>query len=137
MSLNQVLFLLAGAVIGLLLYRQLSPGRRLKSCGVRQVGAGETLELIKRQKAVVVDVREDREYRAGRIPNARHIPLGQVRFRLKELERYRDKPIVVSCRSGRRSASACLFLCKNGFSNVYNLKGGLIAWQRANMKMES
>jgi rhodanese-related sulfurtransferase len=109
---------------------------KLRCAGVREVGVSQTLELINKHGAVVVDVREDKEYYAGRIPKARHVPLSQVRTQLDVLEGFRDRPIVVSCRSGQRSAAACLHLCQNGFSQVYNLKGGIIAWRKANLPLE-
>jgi len=83
--------------------------------------------------ALVLDVREDKEFAAGHIPKARHIPLGQLSGRLQELEKFKAKPILVTCRSGQRSARACRLLKKSGFETVYNQAGGIIAWQRANL----
>ena len=83
--------------------------------------------------ALVLDVREDKEYAAGHIPKARHIPLGQLAGRLQELEKFKGKPILVTCRSGQRSARACRMLKKAGFETVYNQAGGIIAWERANL----
>ena len=83
--------------------------------------------------ALVLDVREDKEYAAGHIPKAKHIPLGQLAGRLQELEKYKGKPILVTCRSGQRSARACGMLKKAGFETVYNQAGGIIAWERANL----
>ena len=64
--------------------------------------------------ALVLDVREDKEYAAGHIPKAKHIPLGQLGGRMKELDKFKDKPILVTCRSGNRSAHACRMLKKAG-----------------------
>ncbi|MGE5319475.1 MAG: rhodanese-like domain-containing protein [Hyphomicrobiaceae bacterium] len=83
--------------------------------------------------AVILDVREDKEFAAGHIPKAKHIPLGQLAGRLKELEKFKAKPILVTCRSGQRSARACGMLKKAGFETVYNQAGGIIAWERANL----
>ncbi len=83
--------------------------------------------------ALVLDVREDKEYAAGHIPKARHIPLGQLSKRIKELDKFKSKPILVTCRSGQRSARACGMLKKAGFETVYNQAGGIIAWERANL----
>jgi rhodanese-related sulfurtransferase len=83
--------------------------------------------------ALVLDVREDKEYASGHIPKARHIPLGQLAGRLPELDKYKGKPILVTCRSGQRSARACRTLKKAGFETVYNQAGGIIAWERANL----
>jgi rhodanese-related sulfurtransferase len=83
--------------------------------------------------ALILDVREDKEFSAGHIPKARHIPLGQLAGRLQELEKFKTKPILVTCRSGQRSARACGMLKKAGFETVYNQAGGIIAWERANL----
>jgi rhodanese-related sulfurtransferase len=83
--------------------------------------------------ALVLDVREDKEYAAGHIPRAKHIPLGQLAGRLQELDKFKGKPILVTCRSGNRSAHACRILKKAGFETVYNQAGGIIAWERANL----
>ena len=104
--------------------------------GIKEVGVVEATQLINHRDAVVVDVREDKEWANGHIPNAKHIPLGQLSSRFKELEKFKGKPVVIGCRSGHRSASACSVLKKNGFNEVYNLKGGIIAWEQANMPVE-
>jgi rhodanese-related sulfurtransferase len=83
--------------------------------------------------ALVLDVREDKEYAAGHIPRAKHIPLGQLNSRITELDKFKSKPILVTCRSGQRSARACGMLKKAGFETVYNQAGGIIAWERANL----
>ena len=83
--------------------------------------------------ALVLDVREDKEYAAGHIPKAKHIPLGQLVSRIQELDKFKAKPILVTCRSGHRSARACGMLKKAGFETVYNQAGGIIAWERANL----
>jgi len=109
-------------------------GRKLT--GLKEVSTQEAILLINHNDALVLDVREDKEVAAGRIPNAKHIPLGQLGSRVQELTKYKDKPIVVNCRSGMRSAGACRMLAKDGFSQVYNLKGGIIAWEKDNMPVE-
>lgn len=89
--------------------------------------------MINREDAIVVDVREPHEYAAGHVPNARHIPMGQVDKRLGELDKFKDKPVIVVCQSGNRSSSTCNALTKRGFEKVYNLSGGISAWEQAGM----
>ena len=108
-------------------------GSRLS--GVEQADTLKATRLYN-DDALVLDVREDKEYAAGHIPKAKHIPLGSLNARLKELEKYRKKPILVTCRSGQRSARACGILKKAGFENVFNQAGGIIAWERANLPIE-
>ena len=86
--------------------------------------------------ALVLDVREEKEFNAGHILNAKLVPLGKIADHMAELERYRERPIVVVCRSGQRSASACLLLSKQGFGQAYNLEGGVLAWQKASLPLE-
>lgn len=89
--------------------------------------------LINREDAIVVDVREPHEYSTGHLPNARHIPTGALEKRLGELEKHRSKPVIVVCHSGNRSTSACNALRKGGFEKVYNLSGGMLAWEQAGL----
>mgnify|MGYP000712206669 CR=1 FL=1 len=83
--------------------------------------------------AVVIDVREAGEYNAGHLLDARHIPVGELAKRTAELEKFKDKPIILNCQSGARSASACSILSKAGFARVHNLEGGIAAWEQAGM----
>lgn len=87
--------------------------------------------MINREDAVVVDVREPDEYAKGHVPNAKPIPVGQIDKRLSELAKYKEKPIIVMCGSGNRAPSACGTLRKAGFTKVFNLAGGLSAWEQA------
>ena len=100
--------------------------------GVEQADTLKATRLFN-DDALVLDVREDKEYAAGHIPKAKHIPLGQLQSRLNELDKHKNKPVLVTCRSGNRSAHACRILKKAGFESVYNQAGGIIAWERANL----
>lgn len=100
--------------------------------GVEQADTLKATRLYN-DDALVLDVREDKEFAAGHIPKARHIPLSQLAGRIKELDKFKGKPVLVTCRSGQRSASACRMLKKAGFETVYNQTGGIIAWERANL----
>src|SRR5436309_2713587 len=84
----------------------------------RKIDAGEPFELI--------DVREPCEYEIARIDGAKLIPLGEISERLDELSG--ERPIVVHCHTGKRSAQAVRLLQQRGFANVYNLEGGIDAW---------
>ena len=101
-----------------------------------EIGTLEAVQLINQKNAVILDVREAVEYAAGRIANAKQIPLSQLASKLKELEKFKQKPVIVACRAGMRSAGACKLLKQNEFTQVYQLKGGLTAWQQANLPLE-
>lgn len=109
-------------------------GNRLR--GVKEVDCAGAIQLINHKEAVTLDVREQDEFKAGHLLNAKLIPLGKLRERIGELERYREQPLVVVCRSGQRSATACALLGKEGFGQVYNLSGGVTAWQKAGLPLE-
>lgn len=101
--------------------------------GIKHVTPQEAVMLINHEDAVVLDVRENSEFNDGHIAKARHIPLGQLKNRLNELEKFKGKPIVAVCRSGSRSRHACGILKKHGFENVHNLAGGMLAWEQAGL----
>jgi rhodanese-related sulfurtransferase len=104
--------------------------------GVKQVSPQEAVLLFNHEDAMVLDVREQSEWLDGHISKAKHIPLGQLKNRLADLDKFKDKPIVAVCRSGNRSGSACGILKKAGFENVHNLSGGMMAWQQAGLPHE-
>jgi rhodanese-related sulfurtransferase len=104
--------------------------------GIKQVNPQEAVLLFNHEDALVLDVREQSEWSDGHISKAKHIPLGQLKNRLSDLERFKNKPIVAVCRSGNRSGSACSILKKAGFDNVQNLSGGMMAWQQAGLPRE-
>lgn len=109
-------------------------GARMR--GYRDLSPSDAVRLINQEDAWVLDVREDSEYNQSHILDSQHLPLGKLRERLDELEDKRDRPVVVNCRSGQRSANACAILRKNGFEQVYNLRGGIMAWQSANLPLQ-
>ena len=84
--------------------------------------------LANGEKPFVIDVREPHEYQEFNI-GALNIPLGSLPQRLEEMEDHKNDEIIVHCRSGARSANAKAFMQQQGFSNVRNLLGGMLAWQ--------
>ena len=106
-----------------------------KLSGIEQADTLKATRLFN-DDALILDVREDKEYAAGHIPKAKHIPLGSLSNRIKELDKHKNKPILVTCRSGQRSARACGMLKKAGFETVFNQAGGIIAWERANLPVD-
>lgn len=124
--------ILAGAFVAILslIFIDLF-GARLK--GYPAIGPVEATQLINREDAVILDIREDNEFHGGHIVNAIHIPLGYLKDRQVELDKHKSHPIIAVCRSGNRSGSACSQLKKAGFENIYNLKGGMMAWQHASL----
>ncbi|PRY12802.1 rhodanese-related sulfurtransferase [Pontibacter ummariensis] len=92
-------------------------------------------ELIERldkgETPVIIDVREDWEYQESNIAGAQNIPLGTLPQKVADLEDLKDREVIVQCRSGARSANAKAFLQQQGFNNVRNLLGGILAYNKA------
>ncbi|HPX88722.1 MAG TPA: rhodanese-like domain-containing protein [Methylophilaceae bacterium] len=97
---------------------------------IASITPNDAAKMFSEQKAIIVDVREDDEWKAQHIAGAIHIPLAQVESRLNELTQYKDSTVIMQCRSGKRSAKAAGTLQTAGFTKVYNLDGGIIAWDK-------
>ena len=107
-----------------------------RGAGGPAVNTLEATQLINRQDALVLDVREQAEYAQSHILNSRLLPLSQIEARIGEIEKFKDKPVIVYCASGNRSSTAAAVLRKSGFSNVANLSGGFAAWQAAGLPVQ-
>lgn len=126
---NWLLFLALFAILGMLIGGEIL--RKMR--GVSTLDAPSALRLINDQDAVIVDIRDAGDYKEGHIPQARHLPFSALQERVGELAKVKDQPIIVYCRSGATSQSACVLLKKNGFANVHSLKGGLPSWLDAHL----
>ena len=127
-------YILSAAWIGvfiLIIYSFM--GSKLR--GYQNANPAQATQLINHNDAVIIDVREENEYLKGHIVNSVHVPMSYLNERMKELEKFKDKTVIAACRSGQRSAQACATLKKNGFENVYNLTGGVMAWQSDNLPL--
>jgi rhodanese-related sulfurtransferase len=109
---------------------------RLSGGGGQEIGTLEVTRLMNQGHALVIDVRDEKEFAAGHLPKARHIPLRELGNRLGEIGKYKDKPVIVTCRGGTRGGMACRFLRRSGFNNVFQLKGGVASWQQASLPLE-
>jgi rhodanese-related sulfurtransferase len=96
----------------------------------------QATHMINREDALVIDVRDAAAYAKGHILGARSAPLADLERRLAELAKFKARPVIVHCESGNRSTNAIGILRRNGFANVYNLAGGLAAWQQAGLPVE-
>jgi rhodanese-related sulfurtransferase len=124
-----LVFVMSGAMlVWPLVQRRMSP--------VKDVGNLEATRLINSANAVLVDVRETKEFEGGRLPKAVHIPLSQLDSRGSELARYAGRPVVAYCMSGNRSRMAGRALARLGFTDVYHLQGGYRAWRDAGLPVE-
>ncbi len=124
--------LLIGLALGSA-FMLLLPMIKKTSGGAANVSPNDAVLLINRSNAVVVDVRNDAEFASGHITDAKHIPMEQLEDRLAELRKFKDKPLLVYCQSGIRSAKASSILLKSEFTQVHNLEGGINAWVQAKL----
>ena len=102
----------------------------------REIGAMEATRLINRRNALMLDVREPKEYEGGRVPNAMHLPGSQLASRGQELRKLTGRPVIAYCDRGQRSRAAAAALAKLGFTEVYTLRGGLRAWSDAGLPVD-
>ena len=101
-----------------------------------EIGTLEATQLMNQGSTLVLDVRDGNEFAAGHLPRARHIPLAELDKRVEEIGKYKERPVIVTCQSGMRSGRAGKLLRTAGFTTVYELKGGLAAWQQASLPVE-
>ena len=123
-------------LIGLALgsgFMLLLPLLRKGAGGVPNLSPAESVTLINRSNALVLDVRDDAEFASGHIADAMNIPVATLAGRLGELKKYQNKTILVNCQRGMRSAKACDILRNAEFSQLHNLQGGLDAWLEAKL----
>lgn len=105
------------------------------SDGVTSINSTEAVVLMNRSKPLILDVRDAAEFAAGHIQGAKHIPVAELAARIKEIEKYKDKPVLVHCQKGMRAKGACSILKAQQFSQLNNLQGGLDAWIEAKMPL--
>lgn len=92
------------------------------------------VNLMDNDNLIILDVRDDKERKLGFIDNDLHIPLKQVKNKISTIDNKKD--ILVYCRSGSRSAHIASMLSNNNFDNVFSLKGGITAWEKANLPIK-
>ncbi|CAM4114222.1 rhodanese-like domain-containing protein [Paracidovorax anthurii] len=98
--------------------------------------AARAVQLINREKAVVVDVSEPDEFAAGHVGGAKSVPLGQFEERLPQVVKNKSVPLVLVCAKGARAQRAVAMAKKLGYENAQALAGGLKAWKEASMPVE-
>ena len=101
--------------------------------GGRSVTAQQLVDLVNREGAVVIDVRDPNEYSQGHIVDALNLPHTTLSERMAEVEKYKDKPVILTCKMGQHAGAAGTVLRKAGFQNVARLKGGVTEWRNQNL----
>ncbi|SFM78168.1 rhodanese-like domain-containing protein [Marinobacter zhejiangensis] len=103
--------------------------------GGQKLSAQGLIALLNRDEAVVVDIRERKEFSEGRITGSVHIPLSTVKERASELKKHEGKQIVIVDKMGQHAAMAVKTLNEQGFENVVRLNGGITDWKANNLPL--
>jgi rhodanese-related sulfurtransferase len=130
---HPILVLSFVALLGLILFTEF---RRVTQKH-KNIGPVAAISLINNEDPLLLDVREQSEITGGMINESMHIPMSAFARRVAEMDQHKDKSVLVYCRSGNRSGGACRTLTNRGFENVYNLSGGIIAWQDAHLPVST
>ena len=94
---------------------------------IKSINSSQAEKLIKsNEELLILDVRRPSEFKESRILNSINIPVEEIEWELDELEDFKNKPILVYCKIGVRSSVACNFLEEEGFTDLYNLRGGIL-----------
>ena len=101
----------------------------------RTISPHQVTRLVNTDEAVIVDVRDKKEYSEGFITGALHIPYGSLKDRLSELQSYQDKELIVVDKMGQHSGMAGKILKENGYEKVSRLQGGITEWKNSNMPL--
>ncbi|GFE78349.1 rhodanese-like domain-containing protein [Steroidobacter agaridevorans] len=107
---------------------------RHRSRGASAIGTADAVRLAN-TGALVVDVRDSKDYEAGHIIEARHIPAAEIGSRAESLKKFKEKPVIVYCDAGFTSAGAARQLRASGFNKVVTLSGGLNSWRQENLPL--
>ncbi|MDH5408517.1 MAG: rhodanese-like domain-containing protein [Gammaproteobacteria bacterium] len=101
---------------------------------IKELEARQLADMLAANTDVqVVDIRQPAEVHSGTVPGAEMIPMHTIPLRIEDIKQ--DKPVVLVCRSGARSAQACSFLAQNGFENIFNLRGGMMGWAQSGLEI--
>jgi rhodanese-related sulfurtransferase len=128
---NWMLISVALASGGMLVWPMMAGGM---SAGA--LTASAAVQLINREKAVVVDVCSAEEFAAGHVVGAKNVPLGELESRLPGMVKNKALPVILVCASGMRSSRAVAIAKKLGYEQAQSLGGGLKAWKDANLPVE-
>ena len=129
---NWYLFVVAAVSGGLLLWQSFGKG----GTGGSRVSTADAVQLINREKAVLIDVSDPEEFAAGHAAGARSVPLANLQAGSNDLPKNKQLPLVVVCSNGSRATRAVATLKSLGFDNAKALAGGLAAWREANLPVE-
>lgn len=100
-----------------------------------KVSTHEATALINTKNGVILDIRDKKDFKAGHIVDSVNIGNAQLNTRLSELEKHKNTPIIVVCKTGQTASAASKTLKDNGFTDVYRLSGGIMDWTANNLPL--
>lgn len=103
--------------------------------GIIDIAPMEATRMMNHEKAIVLDLRADDEFADGHIINAINIPAEKLQEQAEDLEKYRKRPLILTCKHGTDSVRAARILKQKQFEKIYCLKGGVQAWRSANLPL--
>lgn len=103
--------------------------------GGASLSPAQVTQLINKEDATVVDIRAKDEFRAGHLPNSINIPARDMQKRMSELDKFKDKPVILICKTGTTAGATGSILTKAGFTKLSKLKGGIMEWQGSNLPL--
>ena len=109
----------------------------MQGMAARGISAAQAVQLMNREKAVVVDVSDAEEFAAAHIAGSKNIPLAELEAKLAASVKNKNLPLILVCRSGARSLGAAATAAKLGFAQPHSLAGGIAAWREAALPLES
>jgi len=126
---HTLLFIAFFATLGMLIYTEYT---RMAG-STAQLSPFAATQMMNDGDTIVVDVRDESEFKNGHVLNARNLPVSKLDERMHEIEKFKDRDIVLYCDSGMRTTRASAKLKKNGFEKLHVIAGGLTAWEKANL----
>lgn len=126
---HPLLFAAFFAVLGMLVYTEWTRARG----SATSLSPFAATRLLNDGGALVVDVRDEKEYKSGHVINAMSVPVGAMDQHLHQLQKHKERDVLVYCDNGMRTSRAVARLKKEGFSKVHTLAGGLVAWEKASL----
>ncbi len=97
------------------------------------ISTQKLVDMVNREEAVVVDLRDKKEFDQGHLVGSLNVPYASIETRVDELTKYKERPLVLVCRMGQHAGAAGTILRKKGFANVSRLTGGFMEWRNQNL----
>ncbi|MCB5161111.1 rhodanese-like domain-containing protein [Marinomonas algarum] len=103
--------------------------------GAASLTSSAATTLINNENAVLLDIRPEKEFKTGHITDSINVPATKIKDSLNRLEKHKDAPIIVVCKTGMTAGASAKDLKKAGFSKIYKLQGGIAEWQASNLPL--